>query len=227
MNPIKRAQLVAALQGRPAAQNEKLTALTHEAQSWRDQEDWLWRALIRSHATLGGAAAYGHLLEGGRHDELLFENLIELPPDQRQDTIQEIFANAGVRYTNNKTAYMIYNLNLFDKYSNMVHRGQELMELTFNDCIKQLRKYKGIGPKYARNICMDLRLLAFEQSIAIDSRIEKFIHWLEFNPHENANYETKEASLLSIAAEADLSGWELDRLLFNFYQQYKNELNVF
>lgn len=82
--------------------------------------------------------------------------------------------------------------------------------------IKYLREFRGIGPKYARNMMMDVYQEDFRESIAIDSRIQSISNALgvAFN-----NYADHEDFYLDVAHLADMNGWELDRLMFNFHEK--------
>ena len=80
-----------------------------------------------------------------------------------------------------------------------------------------LDDFPGIGPKYSRNIMMDVYHEDFRESIAIDSRImgiEKF-HGLQFT-----RYEDHESFWLDVAHRAGLNGWELDRVMFGFQKEF-------
>jgi hypothetical protein len=82
--------------------------------------------------------------------------------------------------------------------------------------IKFLKSFSGIGDKYARNILMDVYHPDFRESIAVDARINGLSKMLEL---EFDNYAGHEQFYLDVANEAGLSGWELDRLLFNFREE--------
>ena len=84
-----------------------------------------------------------------------------------------------------------------------------------------LDAFKGIGPKYARNIMMDVYHPEFRDSIAIDVRIKGISTVLGVS---FSSYEEEEAFYLAVAQEAGLSGWELDRILFNFTAEVKERL---
>jgi endonuclease III len=83
--------------------------------------------------------------------------------------------------------------------------------------IQFLKQFPGIGDKYARNIMMDIYHQDFRNSIAIDARIQRIsTAWgLEF-----ASYREHEAFYLRVAERAGLNGWELDRLMFHFTDDF-------
>jgi len=80
--------------------------------------------------------------------------------------------------------------------------------------IRFLRSFAGIGPKYARNILMDVYHEDFRECIAIDQRINAISKTLglPFKDYSDGH----EQFYLDVAHDAGLSGWELDRLMFNF-----------
>ena len=88
-----------------------------------------------------------------------------------------------------------------------------------NEKMTYLRQFRGIGPKYARNIMMDVYHKDFRDSIAVDSRIKSIA-----NDYLGLNYTIDECEkfFLEAASEAKISGWEMDRLLYNFQNDFIN-----
>ncbi|MEO6118920.1 MAG: hypothetical protein ABIP37_07595 [Methylotenera sp.] len=84
-----------------------------------------------------------------------------------------------------------------------------------------LKKFPGIGPKYARNIMMDVYHEDFRNSIAIDVRINAITELLGL---KFPDYEKHEQFYLEVAEEAGLNGWEVDRLLYNFRPIFERKL---
>ncbi|MCA9169714.1 MAG: hypothetical protein KDB23_18700 [Planctomycetales bacterium] len=84
-----------------------------------------------------------------------------------------------------------------------------------------MKTFPGIGPKYARNIMMDVYHEDFRDSIAIDVRIKAVTKALGLT---FASYDEHEHFFLGVAADAGLNGWELDRLLFNFRGEIETRL---
>jgi hypothetical protein len=83
--------------------------------------------------------------------------------------------------------------------------------------------FPGIGPKYARNIMMDVYHDDFRESIALDVRIQAISKALGLS---FPSYAAQEQFYLDVAHEAGLNGWELDRLLFNFRQVVMQRLGL-
>ncbi len=86
-----------------------------------------------------------------------------------------------------------------------------------------MRQFRGVGPKYARNIFMDVYHPEFRQSIAIDARIESILKalGLSLKPYPDA-----EQFCLKTAEMVGLNGWELDRLLYKFTDDVRAELAI-
>jgi endonuclease III len=91
--------------------------------------------------------------------------------------------------------------------------------------IKFLRTFRGIGPKYARNIMMDVYHEEFRDNIALDVRIKSISKAIGLSFSES-DYLEHEAFYLEVAHSAGLNGWELDRLLFNFGDEVKERLLI-
>jgi len=82
--------------------------------------------------------------------------------------------------------------------------------------MKFLKTFTGIGDKYARNMMMDVYHEEFRDSIAIDSRIKGLSKaWGLVRA-----YDEHERFYLGVARAAGLNGWELDRLLYNFHDEF-------
>jgi N-glycosylase/DNA lyase len=80
-----------------------------------------------------------------------------------------------------------------------------------------MKRFYGIGPKYARNIWMDAYHPDFYDSIAVDLRIKKITEALSYS---FKTFEEEERFYQDIAKEAGLQGWELDRLLYEYTDHF-------
>lgn len=82
--------------------------------------------------------------------------------------------------------------------------------------IRFLRGLEGMGEQNARNIMMNVYHPDFRDSIKVDLRIKKISKRLGL--HDGTEYQEKfyrRAALI-----AGLNGWELDRLLYNFTDEF-------
>lgn len=87
--------------------------------------------------------------------------------------------------------------------------------------IRFLQRFKGIGPKYARNTMMDLYHEEFRDSIAVDARIQSVSIALGV---EFPNYQEHEGFYRAVAREANLEAWEADRLMYWFTEEVLRRL---
>lgn len=177
--------------------------------------DFLWHYLLQSFATMGRAAGW-HGLIGNQenYDKVRYEVLAELTPEVRALQVEEVCRTAKIRMPGVKARYILGCSERVRELGGPEAAKQQLMNRTNRaGKIEFLQTFPGIGPKYARNIMMDVYHEDFRDSIAIDARIKSISDaWgLSFD-----SYKTHENFYLSVAAEAGLDGWELDRLMFNF-----------
>lgn len=227
MNENKKQALINALVNRPNEHNQMLDSLEAEASVYKSERDWIWHALIRSFATWGRAVGYQNLVDNRDLDTLQYyyiKDSVEnnnFTYDVIVGAVEQVFTEANIRYSSKKAGYLAHNFCMFKNHQHVIDLSHQLWELNdAKEFIKMVIQFKGIGKKYARNIAMDLKHPAFINTIAIDSRIEKVLSALEYNGSNT--YENKEAVLLDIAENASITGWQFDRLIFNFNQYYLN-----
>ena len=188
----------------------------HDQLAW---PDFLWHYLLQSFATMGRAAGW-HGLIGNKdnYDKVRYEVLAELSPEARALQVEETCRAAKIRMPGNKARYV---LGCFERIQQLggpkLAKRQLLVQPGRDAKIRFLRTFPGIGPKYARNIMMDVYHEDFRDSIAIDARIQSVSSsWrLTFS-----SFEEQENFYLAVAADAGLNGWELDRLMFNYTNQF-------
>ena len=77
--------------------------------------------------------------------------------------------------------------------------------------------FEGIGPKYARNVWMDIYDPLFRDSVAIDERIKSITSALGYS---FKTYGEHENFYRDIAREVELEPWEVDRLLYHFRDDF-------
>jgi hypothetical protein len=117
-----------------------------------------------------------------------------------------------------KAAWLNLNYELIVQSGGLEEvRRQALSQAGTEAKITFLKRFYGIGDKYARNIWMDVYHPDFHNSIAVDKRIKQVTETLGYS---FSNYAAHERFYQGVAQEANLQGWELDRLLYN----YKNEI---
>jgi thermostable 8-oxoguanine DNA glycosylase len=187
--------------------------------------DFIWHYLLQSFATMGKASGWeGFIKNQDNYQRVTFEALAALTPKMREKQVYEICRAAKVRMPDTKARYI---LECFQQVRSLggPEKAKELLlaEPGRDSKIKFLRKLRGIGPKYSRNIMMDVYHKDFRESIAIDARIKSISKALRIS-FSDSEYSQHEAFYLEVAHLAGLNGWELDRLLFNFADEVKRRL---
>ena len=196
----------------------KLAELKSEEKQLK-RPDFLWHYLLQSFATMGRAAGW-HGLIGNKanYNKLRFEVLAKLSPKVRRVQVEATCRAAKIRMPSIKAGYI---LNCFDQVQQLgglkAAKASLLAQPGRAAKIKFLKSFSGIGDKYARNIMMDVYHPEFRDSIAIDARIQavSVSFGLCFD-----SYKAHEDFYLLVARDAGLNGWELDRLMFNFRDEF-------
>lgn len=218
-----RSKLVYALQNRPEYMDEKLELLKAE-QHQLERTDYLWHALLVSFSTMGNSRGFGGLIEDeNNYKRIAYQELEGMSAEQRVQRLEETLSQAKVRMPFQKAQWLSANFVALQSMGGLEAAKQSaLAQPGAKAKIRFMKQFSGIGDKYARNLWMDVYHPDFHESIAIDDRINKISVAMgcKFN-----NYEEQEKFFLDIAHDADLQGWELDRLLYNYRDYYLHQLN--
>ena len=187
--------------------------------------DFLWHYLLQSFATMGRASGWRGLIGNKQnYDKLRFEVLADLAPAARALQVERTCAAAGIRMPGIKAGYILGCFVQIQSMGGPERAKRLLLEQSGREGkIQFLKALPGIGDKYSRNLMMDVYHEDFRDSIAVDVRIKALSQaWgLSFS-----SYEDHEAFYLSAAREAGINGWELDRLMFNFQDEFLNRMAV-
>lgn len=180
-----------------------------------NRPDFIWHYLLQSFSTMGRAAGWHGLIgNSDNYNRLKFEELAQLSPEARQSQVHRVCRRAGIRMPDRKANYILGCFSYVTRLGGPEVAKNHLLSLPGRDAkIRFLQCFPGIGPKYARNILMDVYHEDFRDSIALDTRIKSISTLLGL---DFATYEEHEAFYVEVAHKAGLNGWELDRLLFEF-----------
>ena len=192
-----------------------------------DKPDFLWHRLLVSFATMGRATGAKGLIENQSNYRLVkYAALNQLSPPRRKRRVYETCRKAKVRMPPTKTRFITECFEQIQTMGGPQKAKQLLLSQPDRDAkIKFLKTLSGIGPKYARNIMMDVYHKEFRDSIALDSRINAISKNLGLSfPKSCSGYAAHEAFYVKAAHKAGLNGWELDRLLFNFGDEVQQEI---
>lgn len=181
--------------------------------------DFIWHFLLQSFATMGNARGWDGLI-GNRdnYDRVTFGTLSGLNNTERLKTLDEVLRVAKVRMPGKKAVSLNRNYQMIVEMGGLEEaRRQALAQEGMESKIAFMKHFHGIGDKYARNIWMDVRHPDFRDTIAVDERIKKVTQALGYTFR---TYKEHESFYQDIAKEAGLSGWELDRLLYNYTDKF-------
>ncbi len=196
-----------------------------EGQSGLARPDFIWHYLLQSFATMGRASGWRGLIGNQEnYGRVTYSALAVLTPDARTAQVRQVCRAAGIRMPDRKADFI---LGCFEHVTRLgspeAAKAKLLAQPSREAKIEFLKRFPGIGDKYARNIMMDVYHEDFRDSIAIDARIKAISAELGLT---FASYEEHEAFYLDVAREAGLNGWELDRLLFNFRPEIESQLGI-
>ncbi len=213
-----RQRLIDAVRNRPPYMSHRLADLK-TAGSHFDRPDFLWHSLLQSFSTMGNSRGYVGLIQNqANYSQITYEALDALGPESRYNRLETVLRRAGVRMPATKAAWLDENFRRIaalggPEAAKRLALAQEGTEAK----IQFVRQFSGIGPKYARNLWMDVYHPDFRESIAIDERIQKLSSAMGCG---FSRYADHEGFYLDVAHEADLEGWELDRLLYNYLDYF-------
>jgi hypothetical protein len=215
----RRQTLVDALKHPTPGMRKTLRQRKEEGERELERPDLVWRLLLQSFATWGGSRGWSGLM-GTRenYDRVTFEALSRLDPETRLRELEEEFLAAGVRYARMKANLMAKNYDLVAEMGG----PEEAKTLAFAQDgraakIAFMKRFHGVGDKYARNIWMDCYHPDFRDAVAVDERIKKVTEALGYS---FAGYDEHELFYRGVAVEAGLEPWEVDRLLYNHQDEF-------
>jgi hypothetical protein len=190
-----------------------------------ERPDFVWHILMQSFATWGGARGHEGLIGNqDNYGRVTFEALSGVDADARPLVLEEVFLAAKVRYAVVKARLMSRNYDLVEKMGGPVEATKQALAQDGREAkIAFMKRFHGIGPKYARNIWMDAYHPDFRDTIAVDLRIRKITEALG---HSFKTYEAEERFYQDIANEAGLRGWELDRLLYEYTDHFLADISA-
>jgi hypothetical protein len=219
-----RKKLVAVVRSIASEQRSTLEHLKEEA-SGLARRDFLWHYLLQSFATMGRAAGWHGLIgDEANYRRVTFESLERQAPNARRRSVVAVCRKSGIRMPSRKAEFILGCFELVRSLGGPEAAKSALLAQPGREAkIRFLQTFPGIGPKYARNIMMDVYHEDFRDSIALDVRIKSISTALGLSFPTYAAHET---FYLDVARDAGLNGWELDRLLFNFRPLVETRLGV-
>lgn len=198
----------------------KLEQRKREGEILIARDDFVWQVLLNSMSTWG-SFRYAELME----DEAIYSTvkykamILILDHDERHEVLLAAFTQAGLRYNTDKARYMADNYNLIQKKCGSTAARQEyLSQPDKKEKIRFWKTFHGIGPKYARNIPMDIYDEHFRDEVALDARLIGIARKLGFTDKEARSYKVMTPYFRDVAAACNIQIelWDIDRVLFNY-----------
>lgn len=197
-----------------------LVELKEKCSAGFKRDDFIWHYLLQSFSTMGNSSGWHGLIgDKDNYNQVTFDKLSELDEEARAAVVEKTCIAAKIRMPGKKASYILGCFKLVNELGGLLAAKKELMAAKGREGkIEFMRQFPGIGPKYARNIMMDVYHEDFRDSIAVDARIKSIASalGLTFN-----KYDEYESFFLSVAQTAGLNGWELDRLMYNYKSSFE------
>jgi thermostable 8-oxoguanine DNA glycosylase len=150
--------------------------------------------------------------------------LARLKRSDRAKVLDDVLRAAKVRYAARKAKWIDLNHDLVAEMGGLEEiKRQAFAQEGTEAKIAFMKRFHGIGDKYARNIWMDVYHPDFRDAIAVDERIKRVTEALGYSFN---NYDEHEQFYKDIAREAGLQGWELDRLLYNHRDEFLTSVGM-
>ena len=220
----KREALVQALRALPPVMEKKLETLKRYGEKQRVRDDFVWHHLLQSMATMGNSRGEEGLIKtSANYEQVTFDALAQVSDATREAHLGEVLRAAKVRMPAKKARWLAANFTRVREMGGPLAAKEKALAQTGRAAkIAFMRQFEGIGPKYARNIWMDVHHEDFRQSIAVDQRIKGISERLG---RTFSGYREEERFYLDIATDAGRTGWEVDRLLYNFRSYFESVIS--
>jgi hypothetical protein len=192
----------------------KIEEVKQGARKTGEDPEWIWEGLVRSAATWGGIRGIKLLERPELHELVRWRTLAKLDKRKLRGQFRKALTAAEVRWADEKVPCLLRNFYLVQKKGGPRKVQEYLDSLSPPEVTDFLRTFRGIGPKYARNIMMDGYHPKFRNSIAIDIRIQHILEKVGRPFGGDKDFGDAEQFLLAVAHDVGIDGWDLDRLLF-------------
>ena len=190
----------------------ELQSLRKKSIESRKTPDLLWRKLCSVVATSGSSVnARGFM---NRYETDLRFELLPSRAEARTKTILKVIKEERVpRMQEQKAKDLSSNYEKIKLLGGPAKATRVMLSLTGKEEKQRwIRDFDGVGVKYSSDIWMDICDKDFVNAIALDARVKSFARAIGMDP-KSPRLET---NLLQFAESCNLTGWELDRLIYNF-----------
>ena len=219
MESDKTRKLIIFLQNLPLEMKETLNKWKEYGLRDMKRPDLIWHLLLQSFSTMGNSRGWaGLILNQDNYRRVTFDALSGLSENERLLMLTTVLHDAKVRMPNLKAKQLNENHKMVLAMGGLERAKEKAFaQVGTKAKIAFMKRFHGIGDKYARNVWMDIYHPDFYESIAIDDRIKQITVAMGYRFD---SYGEHEQFFLGIASEAKIQGWELDRLLYNFKDDF-------
>ncbi len=223
--PEQRALLAQIAQELYGRHRDHLEALKEDGKRLIQRPDFLWHRLVKAYAIWGGVGGWDRLTaDPDNLARLAYEALSQLPAAERNGEIREAFKHAGIRWPDRKADLFAGCYDHIEAMGGLEEARRLLLaQKATEGKLRFLKSLPGIGDKNARNMMMGAYHEDFRETIAVDARIQSISDYLEL---EFGDYNEAERFYQGVARDAGISGWELDRLMFNYTDEFLKALEA-
>jgi thermostable 8-oxoguanine DNA glycosylase len=222
----QRESLVAVAKDLRDTYKDELMSKKKKGLTLQGRHDFLWYELLVSYSTWGGSRGFeGLIKDDKRYQQVTYEELKRLgTKEDRVNRLQQIMEKAKVRWCDKKAPMLVQCFEKIEAMGGLTIANTTLLnKKSAAEIMEFLEALPGIGPKYARDIMMDSYHPLFRDKIALDSRVRSVSKKLGL---DFKNYSDHENFYLSVAKEAGIEGWELDRLIYGHTDDFLKSLKV-
>jgi hypothetical protein len=178
-NQAAQKRLLIAVRPIAAARRGRLEEMKRGRSGFK-RADFVWHYLLQSFATMGRTSgALGLIKNQENYGRITYSALSKLGPKKREKVVQEVCRLAKVRMPERKAEYILRCFDHVDQMGGVEVAKEKLLAQRGAEAkIKFWRTFYGIGPKYARNIMMDVYHLSFvtiSRSTCASNRFPSFL----------------------------------------------------
>jgi len=190
----------------------RIRIMKDAAVKFGEHPDWPWTNFVSSFASYRGSDNWTKKVEP-RMAEFLWDRVTQLGDHQRA-TLFHTVPNPIFRDIVAGRLEQVYQSILAEGGPQVVRERLNSLSSTAL-WLNALQQYPGIGPKYARNIAMDVYHPLVRSHFAVDTRLYDILWELVF---AKPSFDESEAIFKGIAARIDIDAWALDRILYSQYR---------
>jgi hypothetical protein len=215
----RRRALVDALRSPTPEMRATLRVLKEKGSRELERPDFVWHLLLQSFSTWGSSRGWEGLIGNEEnYQRVTYETLSRLGPQARLRELGEVFRRARIRFAPTKARLMARNFDLIAEMGGPEEARRLALALEGREAkMIFMRRFWGVGDKYARDIWMSAHDPDFRDAIAVDDRIKKVTRTLGYSFN---SYEEHERFYQGVAAVAGLQPWEADRLLYEYQKVF-------